>query len=215
MTPRKIEYAREKENILFDSLITLATSKQEELRVIINYAIDSNRQNILDCAESYIFSDVDLVEYVDALPLDEAETKASLETLENTTSQTVKYAKDYKKCVNQINELVMQKINIAITSEVADTVEILKENYIGTLKRCLKSLEDDGNSSSTNLTSSDNSLFSSTSTISQSNTSLANADNINSASKSLQQVNQNLVVNVVFILFAIFQSLYLDNKFSL
>ena len=52
--------------------------------------------------------------------------------------QTVKYTKDYKKCIGQINELVMNKINIAIGTRIADTIEVLKEKYIGTLQRCLK-----------------------------------------------------------------------------
>ncbi len=63
ITPRKIEYARGKEQILFESLNALASTKQEELRTIINTAIELNREAILDAARNYEFVDIELVSY--------------------------------------------------------------------------------------------------------------------------------------------------------
>ena len=193
MTPRKIEYAKEKELTLFENLNTLATLKQEELKHIINSAIETNREPILCSVESHEFYDVELVDfYAPADPVDPAVSSdsSSIDSNEKTTKKTVKYAKDYKKCINQINELVMNKINVAIAHELAVTVEILKENYLGTLKRCLKSLEEVCGSTSTSSLS-----ISSSSMSSASQTSSQNTEN-NSASNHLQQVvyfNSNLL----------------------
>ncbi len=55
---------------------------------------------------------------------------------------TFKFFKYFKRCTQQIQELVITKINNAIAQEISDSVEVLKENYIGTKKGCLQSLED-------------------------------------------------------------------------
>lgn len=147
ITPKKIEYAREKEQILFDSLNSLASMKQEELRNLINNAIETNREAILNASKNFDFVDVELVS-LDAENANEAvsEKEQSMECI-NSSSKfiTVKYARDYKKCTSQIQELVINKLNNAIAQKLTESVEILKENYIGTLKRCLITLEDANN----------------------------------------------------------------------
>jgi hypothetical protein len=167
--PRKIEYAREKEQILFESLQSLTSSKQEELRNIINTAIESNREQILYCARNYVFVDVELTmienNYDSGFTTEQqiiqqtqnefyssSEESTSFDSRSRSSSGihkkkvvTVKFARDYKKCTNQIQELVINKLNNAIGQKLTESVEILKENYIGTLKRCLKTLEDANN----------------------------------------------------------------------
>jgi receptor-interacting serine/threonine-protein kinase 5 len=169
--PRKIEYAKEKELVLFESLNSLASLKQEELRNIINNAIETNREQILEASRNYEFVDVELTcsgggggsavgngaesSADDEQSKEEAIGDASCESTKSSSSsnssrtgksyQTVKYARDYKKCTNQIQELVLTKLNNAIAQKLTESIEILKENYIGTLKRCLKNLEDANN----------------------------------------------------------------------
>lgn len=121
VTPRKIEYAKEKEQILYESLLSLANIKQEELKNLINSAIESNRNEIIQEVKNYQFVDVELV-------VDEV--------------LTVRYARDLKKCTNQIQELVITRLNNAIAKKLTESVETLKENYLGTLKRCLLTLEE-------------------------------------------------------------------------
>lgn len=111
-----------------------------------------------------MFHDVDLINFTDndmaddlcVLEIVEEHSKfddESSSTISSTSScsgdksecgklkkQTVKYPKDQKKCTSQIHELVMGIINGAIGTALADTIEILKENYIGTLQRCLRLL---------------------------------------------------------------------------
>lgn len=129
VTPRKIEYARDKEQVLFENLNSLASIKQEELKNLINNAIEINRESILEAAKNFEFNDLD-VELVH-------------ETFDKESAYTtVKYARDYKKCSSQIQELVINRLNSAISLKLTESVEILKENYYGTLKRCLINLED-------------------------------------------------------------------------
>lgn len=184
ITPRKIEYAREKEQILFDSLLSLASMKQEELKNLINNAIETHREQILEDCRSFQFVDVELVNCTSAhaggesvsgeessepfVANNSSETPITkrLPSFSNGSSSggdgetvvtgdlvssafdasnqflTVKYARDYKKCTSQIQELVISKLNNAIAQKITESVEILKENYLGTLKRCLITLEE-------------------------------------------------------------------------
>jgi receptor-interacting serine/threonine-protein kinase 5 len=137
VTPRKLEYAREKEQVLFDSLTSLASMKQEELKYLINKTIDTHREAILNAARQYQFIDIELI---DDNENENNSTNVSEDARRN--SITVKFVKDFKRCTQQIQELVITKLNNAIAQEISDSVEVLKENYIGTLKRCLQSLED-------------------------------------------------------------------------
>lgn len=188
ISPAKIKYAREKEQLLFDNLNNLANVKQEELREIISITIENNRQKILDCVEAHVIRDIDLISFSDRITddlyivnIDEdlsesCSTHSSLSSSGELTSariikkQTVKHAKDQRKCTSQIHELVMNKINECIAVKLEDSIQILKENYIGTLKRCLQSLEDQ-----------------------QCSAQDSERDNLNSASKSLQ-----IIINSVY-----------------
>ena len=186
ITPKKIEYAREKEQILFDSLNALASTKQEELKNLINNAIETNRDSILEAAKNFEFVDIELINYNnsnDSSLLNSSsqsidEQQSSTESFNNSSSLnsskcvTLKYARDYKKCTNQIQELVLSKINNVIGQKLTQSVEILKENYLGTLKRCLKTLEEMNMLNNLN-----------------SNSSSMSDQNAASVSEALQQVN--------------------------
>ena len=143
VTPRKIEYAREKEQGLFESLNSLASIKQEELKQLIHNTIEANRESILNASKGHTFTDIELVpcvhESIDIV--DVSGDDVHFETI-NSSKFTVKCARDYKKCTNQIQKLVINTINVTIGQKLTESVQILKENYIGTLRRCLKSLED-------------------------------------------------------------------------
>lgn len=170
ITPKKIEYVREKEQILYESLLSLASMKQEELKDLINSTIETHREQIIDQCINHQFVDVELIKCLASmtLPVDEKQVTLKRENVQNETEDTieiksvpnetsseereaavadatymtVKYARDYKKCTNQIQELVLAKINNAIAAKITQSVEILKENYMGTLKRCLITLEE-------------------------------------------------------------------------
>ena len=150
ITPKKIEYAREKEQNLFDSLSSLASMKQEEIKNLINSTIEANRKDILDASKAYKFVDIDLINISSSSNDEYLNIDRKNSSSDDFTSSgdyesrfiTVKCAQDYKKCTNQIQELVINKLNNAIGQKLTESIEILKETYIGTLKRCLITLEE-------------------------------------------------------------------------
>ena len=180
VTPRKLEYAREKEQILFDSLNSLASMKQEELKSLINNSINTNRESILNAARLYQFDENYEIES------DNEHTTPNRGNFNRSNSISVKYVKDFKKCTQQIQELVITRLNNAIAKQITDSVEVLKENYIGTLKRCLESLEDQNGSTVNGDLLESNSLQNSNSS-SNINTKNMSIDS-SSASEALKQI---------------------------
>ena len=63
--------------------------------------------------------------------------------VELTDELTVKNARDLKKCTSVIQEFVLVKLNKTIANKLSDSINILHDNYVGTLTRCLFSLEND------------------------------------------------------------------------
>jgi hypothetical protein len=61
--------------------------------------------------------------------------------IELTEQLTVKNTKDLKKCTNTIQEFVLQRLNETIANKLLDSTNILHDNFVGTLKRCVLSLE--------------------------------------------------------------------------
>ena len=137
ITPKKIEYAREKEQNLFDSLSSLASMKQEEIKNLINSTIEANRKDILDASKAYKFVDIDLINISSSSNDEYLNIDRKNSSSDDFTSSgdyesrfiTVKCAQDYKKCTNQIQELVINKLNNAIGQKLTESIEILKETY--------------------------------------------------------------------------------------
>lgn len=61
--------------------------------------------------------------------------------VELTDQLTVKNARDLKKCTLIIQEFVLTKLNETIANKLLDSINVLHDNYVGTLTRCLLSLE--------------------------------------------------------------------------
>ncbi|CAF4314361.1 unnamed protein product, partial [Adineta steineri] len=61
--------------------------------------------------------------------------------IELTDQLTVKTARDLKKCTSVIQEFILVRLNKAIADKLSSSVNILHQDYVGTLTRCLKNLE--------------------------------------------------------------------------
>jgi receptor-interacting serine/threonine-protein kinase 5 len=118
ITPKRINYAREKEKDLFESLIALTNSKQNEIQRLILQAVDVMQESLTDQACSLEISGIEL-----------------------TDQLTVKTAKDLKKCTSTIQEFVLVRLNQCIAERLSSSVTILHQDYVGTLTRCLNNLE--------------------------------------------------------------------------
>lgn len=49
--------------------------------------------------------------------------------------------RDIKCCIRQIQELIITRLNQAVANKLISSVDYLRESFVGTLERCLQSLE--------------------------------------------------------------------------
>ncbi|XP_068599104.1 dual serine/threonine and tyrosine protein kinase [Brachionichthys hirsutus] len=118
ITPRRLEYTREKEGELFTSLMTIANRKQEEMKEMIVETLGSMKEQLLEDAENLEFTDVIV-----------------------TTNGEPVTSKEIKSCIHQIQDLIVVRLNQAVANKLISSVDYLRESFVGTLERCLDSLE--------------------------------------------------------------------------
>lgn len=118
ITPRRLEYAREKEEELFKALMETASRKQDEMKEVIHNTITTLSPQILKEVGLLEFKNIDL-----------------------TSDEELVNLKDLDNCISQIQELVMGRINKAVAGNLISSVEYLRESFVGTLQRCINSLE--------------------------------------------------------------------------
>ncbi|KAG7155323.1 Dual serine/threonine and tyrosine protein kinase-like [Homarus americanus] len=120
ITPRRITYAREKEAELYESLMAIASSKQDEIRIVICDTIAKMKDDLLDKAAVYEFKEA-----------------------ENLTTGEVVCGREVRQCSGEIQELVIGSLNGEVGRQLVDRVDVMRDSYLGTLQRCLESLEKD------------------------------------------------------------------------
>ena len=118
ITPRRLDYAREKEEDLYKALMESASRKQEEIKDLIHSAISSLTEQILKEVEELKFEGVKLV-----------------------ADEELANPKDLQYCTTVIQELVLARINNSVAQGLISSVRYLQDNFVGTLKRCIESLE--------------------------------------------------------------------------
>ncbi|XP_053291167.1 dual serine/threonine and tyrosine protein kinase [Pleuronectes platessa] len=118
ITPRRLEYTREKEAELFTSLMAIANRKQEEMKEMIVETLGSMKEQLLEDAANLEFTDIIV-----------------------TTNGEPVTSKEIKSCIHQIQELIVVRLNQAVANKLISSVDYLRESFVGTLERCLNSLE--------------------------------------------------------------------------
>lgn len=111
-TPKRFEYAKQKELELYNSLMSIANLKQDEIKLMIRQCIDEADEEVID------------------------EGVGDSGSLENISSRS-----ELQMYRQEIQESVLQQLNASIASKLIGSVESLRNSYIGTLERCLASLE--------------------------------------------------------------------------
>ncbi|NWR47082.1 DUSTY kinase, partial [Regulus satrapa] len=119
ITPKRLEYTRRKESELYESLMGIANRKQEEMKDMIVETLGSMKEELLEDAASMEFRDIIIPE----------------------TGEPVS-SRDIKRCIQQIQELIISRLNQAVANKLISSVDYLRESFVGTLERCLKSLEE-------------------------------------------------------------------------
>lgn len=118
ITPRRLDYAREKEEDLFKALMESASRKQEEIKDLIHTTIVSLSPEILKEVEDLKF-----------------------EGIKVSSDGELSNPKDLQYCSTLIQELVLSRINNSVAEGLISSVKYLQDNFVGTLKRCIESLE--------------------------------------------------------------------------
>ncbi|CAH7201049.1 Dstyk [Phodopus roborovskii] len=118
ITPKRLEYTRRKENELYESLMNIANRKQEEMKDMIVETLNTMKEELLDDAANMEFKDVIIPE----------------------NGETVG-TREIKCCIRQIQELIISRLNQAVANKLISSVDYLRESFVGTLERCLQSLE--------------------------------------------------------------------------
>ena len=118
VTPKRIKYARTKEEELYTQLIDLASRKQSEIKELVHEAI-------ADCSD-------DIIQQVVQLNFEDFNLDESLQAPNSKT---------FKLCTQQIQELVFRELSRQISDRLIHSVNYLRESVVGTLRRCLEKLE--------------------------------------------------------------------------
>uniref|UniRef100_T1JM86 Dual serine/threonine and tyrosine protein kinase n=1 Tax=Strigamia maritima TaxID=126957 RepID=T1JM86_STRMM len=118
ITPKRLEYAREREVELFNTLNDIASHKQDEIRNLIADTITSMKDELVEKAAAYQFKSVEI-----------------------SADGDIKTASELKVCTNEIEDLILGDLNINIAQKLINSIQFLKESIVGTLERCLHSLE--------------------------------------------------------------------------
>ncbi|GFG37564.1 hypothetical protein Cfor_12407, partial [Coptotermes formosanus] len=118
ITPRRIHYAQEKEADLYRSLMVVASEKQSEITHIIEVTLQEMREDLIEIAAAYQYHGVTLRD-----------------------SEEVESPHDLLVATSEIQHLVLTRLSCAVAQELVQSVACLRDTYIGTLQRCLESLE--------------------------------------------------------------------------
>ncbi|XP_038604695.1 dual serine/threonine and tyrosine protein kinase [Tachyglossus aculeatus] len=118
ITPKRLEYTRKKENELYESLMGIANRKQEEMKDMIVETLNAMKEELLEDAADMEFKDIIIPENGEPVG-----------------------TKEIKCCIRQIQELIISRLNQAVANKLISSVDYLRESFVGTLERCLRSLE--------------------------------------------------------------------------
>lgn len=130
ITPKRLEYTRQKESELYESLMRISDRKQEELKDMIVETLNSMREQLLEDAANMEFKGISIPQNGEPIGVQEV-----------------------KSCIFQIKELIISRLNQAVVNKLISSVDYLRESFVGTLERCLRSLERSQQESSSHVTS--------------------------------------------------------------
>ncbi|XP_076357416.1 dual serine/threonine and tyrosine protein kinase-like isoform X2 [Tachypleus tridentatus] len=117
MTPKRIEFARKHEADLYSSLMAVASKKQDEIRDLIVTTVSWMREDLLEKAADWKFQSLCICE------------------VENVSYHNIQI------CTSEIQQLVLDSLNCTVAEKLVGSLSCLQDCYVGTLERCLSSLE--------------------------------------------------------------------------
>lgn len=118
ITPRRIQYAQQKENELYSSLMNVVSKNQDDLTILI--------QNIIQEMKNDINSDTNDAYQYHSNPYNE---------------QRPEWCATVRTATAEVQRLVLSRLSEKVARELVTSVNCLRETFIGTLQRCLLELE--------------------------------------------------------------------------
>ncbi|XP_015510017.1 dual serine/threonine and tyrosine protein kinase isoform X1 [Neodiprion pinetum] len=118
ITPRRIQYARQKENELYSSLMKLVSEKQEEVTELIQNIIDEMKTDLIEGDRNY---------HSESINLENDDTREWCDTIRAATLK--------------VQRLLLSSLSERVAKQLVTSVDCLRETFVGTLQRCLLSLE--------------------------------------------------------------------------
>lgn len=119
ITPKRIEFARKREAELYDSLKGLAEERQVQISVMIRETVENMEDELVEEAVKCDLRDIE----------------------ESQEVEGISQSKAVKQCTHCIKELVLTRLRAAVVERLVSSVDHLQDSYLGTLERCLQSLE--------------------------------------------------------------------------
>ncbi|KAG8175431.1 hypothetical protein JTE90_019129 [Oedothorax gibbosus] len=119
ITPKRIQYARIREEALYRSLLHLSYNKQDEIKNMITTTIFDIKDDVLRKASDFVFHGAMIDDHIK----------------EPLTAKVIHI------CTTEIRDMVVKRVNKAVSEKLATSIEWLQEKFTGTLERCLSSLE--------------------------------------------------------------------------
>nr|CAD7571243.1 unnamed protein product [Timema californicum] len=118
ITPRRILYAQKKEGELYKNLMAISNEKQEEITQLIQVTLKDMKDNLVEKAGDYCYQGVTL-----------------------SDSEEIKSAQSVHIATVEIQNLVLSSLSDSVASQLVKSVDCLQDTFVGTLQRCLESLE--------------------------------------------------------------------------
>lgn len=118
ITPRRIQYAQQKENALYANLMKVVNEQQEELSELIQYNIEDMKNDILGSANN----------------ISQHETTVS-------DNEKIEWTTTVRVATSEVQQYVLSHLGKKVAKELVDSINCLRETFVGTLERCLISLE--------------------------------------------------------------------------
>ncbi|XP_015428643.1 PREDICTED: dual serine/threonine and tyrosine protein kinase-like [Dufourea novaeangliae] len=119
ITPRRIQYAQLKENELYASLMKIVNENQEELTDLIQAIIQEMKNDVL-------LSKNDLYPYQSSIFND---------------TERAEWSATVRTATSEVQRVVLGRLGEKVAKQLVNSVNCLRETFVGTLQRCLLSLE--------------------------------------------------------------------------
>ncbi|XP_020286800.1 dual serine/threonine and tyrosine protein kinase-like isoform X2 [Pseudomyrmex gracilis] len=119
ITPRRIQYAQQKETELYTSLMKVVNEQQMELTELIQYIIQEMKDDISE-------STGDIYQ---------------CQTISFDNNEQSEWTMTVRVATSEVQRFVLGRLGEKVAKELVNSVNCLRETFIGTLQRCLISLE--------------------------------------------------------------------------